>query len=375
MWMFEIFLDPNNYPFWILLIAIILGTIGIISRPFSTYIKFVYPNAKFEAMGNPYTNEKKLESLSEVKNLNNFKENINDSKDYNIEGDNTFTIQQSLDKSFLSFIDMMKKDSSKKMYPFYDNYLEKQDLLIIRNTIKKLLLNEKLDKIEGQGFLPKTRKLLLDLKEAEKKDISPILENYGLSPELINIISQNEIDFFKLDIEFDRYIFTKLKTLKVPYKCEEGKQLFLKILLDISNLKNILRAKQSNYDSDKIKLLFLDEGSEIPQWKFNELAQKESISRFISGLEGTSYYDVLTDEIETYNKEQSTQIFEIALDKLFLKRTAEISNHNYTTIGPSIRFLISKEYEIRNLKIIAKGIGENLSPEIFRQYLVTEVGN
>ena len=74
--MLESLFDPNSYPFWIIIIAIIAGAIAIISRPFSTYIQFVYPNAKFEAMGNPFIGEKELDSVTESKDVTSFKETI-----------------------------------------------------------------------------------------------------------------------------------------------------------------------------------------------------------------------------------------------------------------------------------------------------------
>jgi len=36
---------------------------GLIARPFLTHVIFAYPNALFEAMGNPYINEKNLGEL------------------------------------------------------------------------------------------------------------------------------------------------------------------------------------------------------------------------------------------------------------------------------------------------------------------------
>ena len=79
------------------------------------------------------------------------------------------------------------------------------------------------------------------------------------------------------------------------------------------------------------------------------------------------------NQIEEFNKEQSVQILENALDKVLLKLVGDISTQNYVTIGPTIRFLVSKEFEIKNLKIIAKGINEGLKHELIKSLLITEV--
>jgi vacuolar-type H+-ATPase subunit C/Vma6 len=50
----------------------------------------------------------------------------------------------------------------------------------------------------------------------------------------------------------------------------------------------------------------------------------------------------------------------------------DISTQNYVTIGPTIRFLVSKEFEIKNLKIVAKGVDEHLSSELIKGFLIKE---
>jgi len=137
--LFEILLDPSNIAFWIPIIGILAGAVAVISRPFSTYVKFVYPNAKLEAMGNPFIGDKELESIIDSKDLISFKETINTLKDYNIKGDDTYTIQKSLDDTFLQTIQMMRNDNPKKMNKFFDAYLEKLDMHLIKNAFKRKL--------------------------------------------------------------------------------------------------------------------------------------------------------------------------------------------------------------------------------------------
>ena len=365
--------DPNNYPFWILVIAIIAGAIAILSRPFSTYVKFVYPNAKFEAMGNPFVGDKELDSIVDSKDVVSLKETINTLNSYNVAGNDTYTIQKSLDDTFIDTVEMMRNDSSKKMNHFYDAYLGKLDMHLIKNQLKIKLEGREVDKDTiNESILPSTKKLLAKIMDAEKDDLPQILKDYGFDDELVEIVSENNVDFLKIDTIIDKGILNKLKQTKVPYKCEQGKQRFVKTLTDIINIKNVLRAKQLGYDEDSCKKLFIGEGKEIAPWKYNELSELESVSQIINSLEGTSYYDALKDAIEIYNKEQSVQVLETALDSLLLKLVAEISTQNYSNIGPTIRFLVSKEFEIRNLKIIVKGISENISPEIIKTFLVKE---
>ena len=367
-------LDPYNYPFWILIISIFSLVTYVIGRPFSTYVKFVYPNAKFEAIGNPFIGEQELDSIIDNKDVISFKETINTLKDYNVQGEDIYSIQKSLDNTFIEVIEMMKQDSSKNLNEFFNTYLEKFDIYLIKNELKKIYTDRKSEIDIEKAILPKTKEFLVKIKEADKNDLPKILESFGFNKNLISILTDENVDLLTYDITLDKYILSRLSQVKVPYKCEEAKKGYINVLIDTINIKNILRAKQLGFDIDFCKNLFIGEGTEIAKWKFEELSEVEQVSQVVSALEGTSYFEYLKDSIEEYNKEKSVQVFETALDRNLLKLVKDISVKNYTTLGPTIRFLISKEFEIKNLKIIVKGIYEKISSDVIKKLLVWEVG-
>jgi V/A-type H+-transporting ATPase subunit C len=363
---------------WIIT-GIAIVVIGMISRPFITQVVFAYPTAKFEAIGNPFVKEKELNNLLECKDLNAFKDTLNSMRDYNIVGEDSNSIQKSLDTHFVQTVEMMRKDSPKKMRGFYDVYLEKMDVHLIKSMLKKIYKGEEevekviLERYYGipleskeidHALLESTRDFLRKLKDADKESLPAILKSHGLQ----EVIDKPEL----IDVIIDKRIIEKLKKVEVPYNCEEAKQRFVNHMIDIINIKNVLRAKQLGYDAKMCKKLFVGEGQEIAFFKLDELAECEYVPQVISALEGTSYFGTLKDSIEEYNKEKSIQVFEKVLDAFFLRIVGDISLQYYSNIGPTIRFLVSKEFEIRNLKAIAKGIYENLPPDIIKSFLVME---
>lgn len=366
--------DPYNYPFWIFILIILVGAIAVISRPFSTYIKFAYPNAWFEAVGNPFIEEKELSRLLDSKNLTEFKDTLNSMKDYDIIGENSQEIQQSLDEAFFQTLSLSKKDSSKDMTDFFNAFIEKIDIYLIKNEIKNKLNNKEINNSSiDKSILQKTKNFLEDLSTIEKDKLKELVRNFGFGLDVINVFSDDKIDFLKLDTAIDKHAICILKKVKVPRGCEKGKQKFVNRMIDIKNIKSILRAKQLQYDEKTCMKFFLGDGEEIASWKFEEMTQSEHVSQVISSLEGTSYYDILKDSIEQYNNEKSVQVLENSLDSLYLKFLKDISLKNYVNIGPTIRFIISKEFEIRNLKIITKGIVEKIQLDIIKNLLIKEV--
>jgi V/A-type H+-transporting ATPase subunit C len=226
--------------------------------------------------------------------------------------------------------------------------------------------------LQQRVILPETLMFLQQLLASEKQDLTSLFATYGFPPELLTHLSEETPHVLALDALIDLHMISRLKSVKIPYKCEHAKQKFINYLLDIQNIKHMLRAKHLGYTTKESNHLFLGEGQEISTWKYTELSEVETVEQVISNLEGTTYFTNLKDSIEAYNKDNSIQAFEQALDRVFLKIIRELSTQYYTTIGPTIRFLISKEIETNNLKIIAKGIEEHLSSDRIKQFFVTE---
>lgn len=369
--MLDFLLDPFNYLFWIFILIIIIGAITIIWRPFNIYVQFAYINAKVEAIGNPFLTEKELNRLIELKNITEFKDTLNTNKDYDIIGNNSNEIHMSLDDNFKKTIEQSKNDSSKKIKELFNIFYEKIDFYMIKIIIKNKLRNVSINEIELENInLQKTKRLISEIIDSEIEKISEILIKYGFDEEISNVNFTNDVDFILLDNIMDRYIINQFKNVKVPSKCINGKKDFVNRMSDIKNIKNILRAKNLGYDEKNCNKLFLGDGQEISSWKYKELSQNEDVYQIISNMEGVSYYNILKDSIEKFNQEKSTQIFEKLLDEYYLNNLKEISIQNYVHIGPILRFLISKEYEIMNLKIISKGIEEKINSDIIKNIIV-----
>ena len=371
--MFEEVLNPSSPVFWLIILFILGAVCLFIARTFRTYVRFIYPNAKYEAIGNPFIQEKELNVLVENTDLTTFKDRVNVLRDYHIEGQTASSIQQSFDQHFLDTIMMMRNESPKKLHAFYDLYLQKIDFYLVKNGIKQILRGNNKRQLMESALLPQTKELLGRLQDTSKEDLPHLLASYGFTEELLGEIAKETPDFLHLDVLFDKQFVYQLKELQVPQKCETAKQDFIKNMIDMLTIKHLLRVKQLSYPLDACKTLFLGEGKQISRWRFDQMADGADVSGVITALEGTSYFPAVSSKMEQYTKEKSVQVFETSIDSVFLQRIREISLQNYLTFGPSLRFLVSKEFEIRNLKAIAKGLAEDLSADMITKYLVKEV--
>jgi len=372
--MLEFLFDPNSPFVWILIISILAGAISVISRPFSSYIQFVYPNAKYEAMGNPYIQKGILEKLVESETLEQFIDQINMDKDYMLEGKEGFEIQQNLDEHLFSMIQQMKKDNGKKMQEFFSIYIERKNnsLLkeILRNIQQKTPIDE--EKLLLMTKTPKIKQFIRNIKDASEESIPEVLLSFGFDKNIIHLAESDDTVPMQIDVAIDSYYLKKMESVKVPYKCKDAKHEYLARLTDILSIQHIIRAKHMNYHEKLCNLLYLGDGNEILSWKFFELCKAETVKEIIESLDGTSYYTALKQASDKDDITKSVQTLITTLDKQILSFLRNISQQYYVSIGPTLRFLMSREAEITNLKIISKGISEHISSKHIAPLLIME---
>jgi vacuolar-type H+-ATPase subunit C/Vma6 len=335
----------------------------------------VYPNAKYEAIGNPYINKQSLEKLMEFKTLDNFIDQINMSKDYHIEGTTASEVQQSLDDHYLSMVSQMKNDHGKKMKEFFTTYIEFKHAWIVKEIIRSLHKKQPIDseRLLTQSRASRITQFIIDIKDASEELIPNIFRTFGFNPTLYDLVIDENTIPIQLDVQIDRYYIDLLESVKVPYKCSAAKHEYLCRLIDIQSMKNIIRAKHMEYHENLCRLFYLDDGYEILSWKFDELCKADNLKDLIEMLNGTSYYQKLKQALDKQDSITSAQPLITALDSEMLSLLRNISQQYYVSIGPSLRYLISKQSEITNLKIICKGIGEKISSDHILPLLVTEV--
>lgn len=370
----DVLFNPNSPVMWIMIIAIIGGALAIIIRPFVTFAKFTYPNAKFESIGNPFVKENNLQRFLEFSDLQQFIDQLNANKDYQISQTTASDIQTALDNQFVQTIHMMKQDSTKKMHSFYESYLQLLDANLLKTAFKQFASNQQIDEqLAEQAVSENIKKQLLIIAKTEPEKMSSVLHQFAYPIQIQDLLSEkDEFSSFILDAAIDKLLLNQLQQTKVPFKCAKAKEMYIKRLIDSRTIKHILRAKNLGYDNEQCKQLLIGEGYELALWKQEELCNAENIKEVISKLEGTNYYSSLKKILDSNLNSQSIQSFTDAIDCYWLEIVRNLSTSFYTTIGPSIRFLEYKKIEMRNLKIITKGIAEHIPSKLISALLITE---
>ncbi len=313
---------------------------------------FTYPNAKFNAIGSVYLQEKELSKLIGSKNMEDFKSNVV-SRDFLVEGESVEQVQGSIDKSLAGIIRMAGEDSPGKLEKFYDAYMQKLDARAIKDTVWAIIEGKK---VESKKVLSIAASEFMErISGVGKDELMVTLSSFGMDE--VRKLAEANAPVIEMEYAIDRKIIENIGNAVVPRSCIHARDIFVKRLVDILNIKAILRAKY--YGMGGVENMLFGEGRELPAWKLEHMMKIKSIPEIISLLEGTSYIKPLRDAIIRYEKE-GIPTLEIALDRQLIENITNIAIEDPMGLGPGIRFIVEKEFEARNLKVIAKGIGEGL---------------
>jgi len=339
---------------------------------------FAYVNARVRSMESRLLDEHKINELIEAAGMSEFIGFLEDTDygPYLSEASNdSLGIEKALNTHLAHVYQTLASispDKAKKILRLFEKKFDVQNIkTLLRAKYVGLNAEETFKLIIPLGTIPENK-----LRElCETKSIEEVLN--GLEGTEYSKILSNELAMYEqtgklisFELALDKYILEGLwKSVGIEGISEDIFKEFVGAMIDIENLKVILRAKSDNLSSDDILNYILNVGYEIAPWKLKELAEAESIEGVISALEGTRYGSIISENLEEYEKTGSVYVFEKALDKHLAEVGKKLSLRQPFGVGPIIGLITSKEQEIKNLKIIIKGKIEGLSSNQIRELL------
>ena len=139
-------------------------------------------------------------------------------------------------------------------------------------------------------------------------------------------------------------------------------------IIDMTNLQIILRAIIGGMDS-KAAEYTISGGYMISDAVIRDLISLK-LSDIPGRLENTQYYDVVEEVVSSYDKSTSITVVEEIIEKHKFRLSKEILSPRVLSPLMVAWYLILKEIEIRNLRLILKAMFDNMPIEEIRNYLV-----
>lgn len=169
----------------------------------------------------------------------------------------------------------------------------------------------------------------------------------------------------------DRAYYAYLMSLDLPNtKADEMFITFIRHEIDFINLRSLFRLKKESVEHDKIVDYMIPGGFRYKMDDLRKLAQAPGYNDFLTMLKEYPGWDELAPAIQKSQETGSLNPVEIALRKKLNAYGDKISHLYPLSVMPILGYIVRKNTEANNLRIIARGKESHLSDEIIKNQLV-----
>ena len=251
-----------------------------------------------------------------------------------------------------------------------DAYIKKYDILNIKIAIRMVLMEKPapmalLGAIYDQGYLEK----LLSIKSVDEIAEIIVICNLGDYASIIKDIKENDVrSIFEAEIRLDRMYYESL--LSALKRIDDG-HLVTKavgIIIDLANLQIVFRSLLGEKESMVTE--FVLEGGYVllanTIREFLSLKMNEITGR----LEHTEYYRLTQEISKDFEKDGNITIIDKLIDRLKFQLLKDLLSPRVLSSSNMLWYLILKEWEIRNVRLILKTLADDIPPSEIKDYLV-----
>jgi V/A-type H+/Na+-transporting ATPase subunit C len=183
-------------------------------------------------------------------------------------------------------------------------------------------------------------------------------------------------EFFKtkdlavLECALDRYYYTDaLESVKAPSYNNQLIRNFLRLEIDVVNIKTVLRMVRDHVDPEDAQRYLIGGGREFDLRKLNHMLGLSSIDDVVKYLAATPYR-FLADIPESTMRTQKISVVEKQLERFLIRKGVGAFLLDPLSVASVIGYFWAKYNEITNIRIISRCKTADVSPDILREELV-----
>ena len=143
---------------------------------------------------------------------------------------------------------------------------------------------------------------------------------------------------------------------------------FIRKEIDITNIETILKLKMEGVHGDEVMKYYIPGGKDIDKKLATQLANAETVSAAINDLAQLDFYEDIKEALDA--NANSLRDIVAGLKKYKMEMTKSFSHLYPLSIIPIIDYMIHKENEVNNIRIIARGIESGLDKDTINGLLV-----
>ncbi len=250
-------------------------------------------------------------------------------------------------------------------------YTNRYDILNIKTSLQNILTGVIKKGIPAGSIYGKG--LLEDLINSESLDeVISVLNTCNLG------VYANVLENYRLDEVFRKEVLTDTgmeqiyfsELLNATGKMKDGAVLarVFRTILDLTNLQIVLRAVINNSDSNA-SVQTISGGYLLNDELIREILPLK-LTDVPSRLDYPEYRSVVEEIIAGYEKDGDISVIDESIEKLKFRLVREILSPTIMSPAVVVWYLIMKETEVRNLRLILKAAMDNIQLEEIKDYMV-----
>jgi len=320
-------------------------------------------NTKCMAIGWRYLYRENMDVLYECKDIGEVAVQIA-SSGYKISGESADEAEKDVEKELVRMLNEIRMSAPESLRPLLEAYILKYDAMMVKRIITAkhagIPKNRIYKEVYPVNVISKT--IIEHMVESEKLDDAIHCLDATPFNKCIEVWD-NSRDIVKFEHAIDRVFFDRLKAAATMSDdtVRDAVKRFVGVLIDSYNLKTAFRCKFMGVRNAEEYII--DGGRELSLSRLKPMLETESIDRMLVYLEGTSYHKFLQDVPPDISE------IERCIDRALLRILEEIYGTFSNSAGPTLRFLVAKEYEARNIKAVIRGIKNNVPHDMYERVI------
>ena len=143
---------------------------------------------------------------------------------------------------------------------------------------------------------------------------------------------------------------------------------FIRKEIDITNIETILKLKMEGVHGEEVMKYYISGGKDIDKKLATQLANAETVSAAVNDLAQLDFYDDIKEALDA--DANSLRDIVAGMKKYKMRMTKSFSHLYPLSIIPIIDYMIHKENEVNNIRIVARGIESGLDKDTINGLLV-----
>jgi V/A-type H+-transporting ATPase subunit C len=366
----------------LLLLFIIVAFMGYF-RILSHIAAFAYPVSRVKAIGNPFVKPEYLNDLAESKSLHEIAEKIKE-QGYQVklvEGTSLLDLDRALYRYYLSEYLLLESSVPESIRPFFAGFRTLLEIDQLKTALRSrnagLAPEQIVSRMTPVGLV--TQEMIEGLAHASKmEEIVSLVQETPYGKALLEELPEYREHGSTLPLEraLDLAALRELNRsrLKVDHILAGPVQEFCGIFTDITNILVVLRGRAEGIDPIDASRYIAPGGAVFEEWRLRQLLETPTISEILHQLSGTDYFGAVQPVIPRFEKSGSVYLLESQLERFLLGECTTLALTYHLTGGPLIKFMVARNYEIRNIRTMIHSLAQGIPLEGISGQLIVEQG-